>query len=488
MNYQLFKTTEQNNARHNDKNHGDILDTADSHNSRLQEFTADMGHLKFGVRTTNCLLNAGVTKLEKLLAMKEIDLLQIPNFGMKSLDEVISKLKKFGLTLNTLRAPVSLAELDFNDEIVQICSSNGVNSLQDLVELSGKQLLSFQGISKIQVKDIFKSLSDLGLSLKENPALQEAEVLFMKGFNSAEIAEITDESEHAIKKYLDVSRLLDQGFGYATIAEKYGVTREAARRYAIRNLPEKATKEFRTQARNKRKVTEINKRKARRHHEVIQEIVNQGKCPQSILVNLGETMIVNKTAANYAISAELINDLNLTSETPIDAAFINQNNNYLHSNEELLGYLQITSHIRRKLVTRGEYEVVAEMNLTDKPWPTHQTYLLRFGTWLQACELAGVPSREPRIYEKKWTPKNITDALMSFLDFCEMTGDKATAANYEAWAPAQEIPSLTTVRKSSAGSWTEALAIAKAKLKVRKDFENKEIVSKDTIVKREALL
>ena len=34
-------------------------------------------------------------------------------------------------------------------------------------------------------------------------------------------------------------------------------------------------------------------------------------------------MIVNKTAANYAISAELINDLNLTSETPIDAAFIN---------------------------------------------------------------------------------------------------------------------------------------------------------------------
>ena len=118
----------------------------------------------------------------------------------------------------------------------------------------------------------------------------------------------------------------------------------------------------------------------------------------------------------------------------------------IYSNEELLGYLQITSHIRRKLVTRGEYEVVAEMNLTDKPWPTHQTYLLRFGTWLQACELAGVPSREPRIYEKKWTPKNITDALMSFLDFCEMTGDKATAANYEAWAPAQEIPSLTTVR------------------------------------------
>ena len=62
-----------------------------------------MGHLKFGVRTTNCLLNAGVTKLEKLLAMKEIDYYN-PNFGMKSLDEVISKLKKFGLTLNTLKS------------------------------------------------------------------------------------------------------------------------------------------------------------------------------------------------------------------------------------------------------------------------------------------------------------------------------------------------------------------------------------------------
>ena len=127
------------------------------------------------------------------------------------------------------------------------------------------------------------------------------------------------------------------------------------------------------------------------------------------------------------------------------------------------------------------------MNLTDKPWPTHQTYLLRFGTWLQACELAGVPSREPRIYEKKWTPKNITDALMSFLDFCEMAGDKATAANYEAWAPAQEIQ-VYNCSQVLAGSWTEALAIAKAKLKVRKDFESKEIVSKDTFIKGEALL
>ena len=78
MNYQLFKTTEQNNARHNDKNHGDILDTADSHT--LPQSSLGHGASKFGVRTTNCLLNAGVTKLEKLLAMKEIDLLQIPNF------------------------------------------------------------------------------------------------------------------------------------------------------------------------------------------------------------------------------------------------------------------------------------------------------------------------------------------------------------------------------------------------------------------------
>ena len=164
MNYQLFKTTEQNNARHNDKHHSDTLDASDIQNSRLQEFNVHMGHLKFGVRTTNCLLNAGVTKLEKLLAMKEIDLLQLPNFGMISLAEVVSKLKKFGLSLNTLRTPVSLTELGFSVEIVRICSLNGVISLQDLVELSGKQLLSFQGISKIQVKEIFKSLSNLAIS------------------------------------------------------------------------------------------------------------------------------------------------------------------------------------------------------------------------------------------------------------------------------------------------------------------------------------
>ena len=42
MNYQLFKTTEQNNARHNDKNHGDILDTLIAI-PRLQEFTVTWG-------------------------------------------------------------------------------------------------------------------------------------------------------------------------------------------------------------------------------------------------------------------------------------------------------------------------------------------------------------------------------------------------------------------------------------------------------------
>ena len=65
---------------------------------------------------------------------------------------------------------------------------------------------------------------------------------------------------------------------------------------------------------------------------------------------------------------------------------------------------------------------------------------------------------------------------MSFLDFCEMTGDKATA-NYEAWAPVQRSQVLQLFA-SPRLVLTEALTQNK---KVRKDGNKK--ISKDTFIK-----
>ena len=55
--------------------------------------------LELSKRTINCLRDAGITEVWQLLSKTEDELLQIKNFGEKSLREIQDKLEKFGLSL-----------------------------------------------------------------------------------------------------------------------------------------------------------------------------------------------------------------------------------------------------------------------------------------------------------------------------------------------------------------------------------------------------
>ncbi len=55
--------------------------------------------LELGVRSYNCLKREGVQTIGDLVARTEADLLNIPNFGKKSIDEVKEKLTERGLSL-----------------------------------------------------------------------------------------------------------------------------------------------------------------------------------------------------------------------------------------------------------------------------------------------------------------------------------------------------------------------------------------------------
>ena len=55
--------------------------------------------LDLGVRSLNCLKREGVETVGDLLARSEQDLMCIPNFGRKSLDEVRERLEKNNLKL-----------------------------------------------------------------------------------------------------------------------------------------------------------------------------------------------------------------------------------------------------------------------------------------------------------------------------------------------------------------------------------------------------
>ena len=55
--------------------------------------------LDLSVRSYNCLKREGITTVGELVTKSEADLLDIRNFGAKSIDEVREKLQELGLSL-----------------------------------------------------------------------------------------------------------------------------------------------------------------------------------------------------------------------------------------------------------------------------------------------------------------------------------------------------------------------------------------------------
>jgi len=60
---------------------------------KLEMSTAEIG---LSVRTTNCLDEQGISTVGELLKCNRNDLLSIPNFGEKTLEEVYLALEKLG--------------------------------------------------------------------------------------------------------------------------------------------------------------------------------------------------------------------------------------------------------------------------------------------------------------------------------------------------------------------------------------------------------
>jgi DNA-directed RNA polymerase subunit alpha len=55
--------------------------------------------MDLSVRSYNCLKRAGIQTVEDLIKRTEEDMLKVRNLGRKSLDEVLEKIKSYGLQL-----------------------------------------------------------------------------------------------------------------------------------------------------------------------------------------------------------------------------------------------------------------------------------------------------------------------------------------------------------------------------------------------------
>ncbi len=64
-----------------------------------EEWSILIEELELGVRSYNCLKRAGIQTVGDLISKSEAELNAIPNFGKKSIDEVIETLEARGLQL-----------------------------------------------------------------------------------------------------------------------------------------------------------------------------------------------------------------------------------------------------------------------------------------------------------------------------------------------------------------------------------------------------
>ncbi len=82
-----------------------------------EKLSRSMAEIGLSVRTTNCLDEQGISTVADLLRCKRSDLLNIPNFGEKTLEEVFDALERLGFVRRERRvsdnpySPEEAAEL-----------------------------------------------------------------------------------------------------------------------------------------------------------------------------------------------------------------------------------------------------------------------------------------------------------------------------------------------------------------------------------------
>ena len=131
---------------------------------------------------------------------------------------------------------------------------------------------------------------------------------------------------------------------------------------------------------------------------------------------------------------------------------------------ELLDFLRTASREVGGILSTSDYGAYAADKITTdgRPWPTHQTPSLRFGSWRKALISAGLAANpsSPIAGRRVFEAEQCIDAIRSF---AREMGRVPTAREYELYASRSDggLPSLATVRHRC-GSWHLGLRAALA--------------------------
>jgi len=144
-----------------------------------------LNSLNFQLRTRNCLRRAGIQTITQLVAMSQMELLMLPNFGQTSLDDVIGVLDELGLRLGmsmsegrdsniqfdtgSLDALPPLRELDLQIRTRNCLRHAGIETIKELIAMSQMDLFRLPNFGQVSLDDLEGALDHHGLRLGMTP-------------------------------------------------------------------------------------------------------------------------------------------------------------------------------------------------------------------------------------------------------------------------------------------------------------------------------
>lgn len=264
---------------------------------------------------------------------------------------------------------------------------------------------------------------------------------------AAEEMELEREPDEARipQRVLEMRKLYDAGGNLGEVAERFGITRERVRQlFRAHGLPTRSIAEA-AALRRERLVNE--------HREQIFELIDAGVAPNEIAERLGISPQLVRDALRDDPSRRRVAAFRRTAKTRPKPKY---------SDEEIIECLRTASVELGGVLTTAEYTNYARARRfpDGRPWPLHQTPFLRFGSWRDALQRAGLEANPPSAIagQRLFTREHCIDAI---LEVERELGHPPTAAEYERAAAASNgiLPSLATVRHRC-GGWQEALVLA----------------------------
>ena len=366
-------------------------------------------------RSLNALRRAGIHTFEELVTKTDLELMGVSNFGETSLNDVTTCLGQFGLSLLSRSAgSVEFARnVDFarNVEILEGLS-------QKVARLEEERLLEVA-------------------RLEEERQQRQIEIwpMFDEGVSLEDVVGRVDLTPGEVRRFREMwmVQLRWDGWTLDEIGDKSGVTRERVRQIIAR-AGGPTGKEVSETRRLKREEVE------RQEAATIRADVRAH--PGTTTGEVAERVGVDPTTVRPALTnaeGKLIVDLRVDSGDRMLS----------WTRDALIKCLQNAATYNWP-VTGNSYWALVEVGEIDGP--TVATFHKRFGSWVSACEAAGVEAGQAKIesYNRAWTDEDLYRYVCEYLLDPKTIG---TMSDMGLWLAKRETaPSNPTIR-NYLGGW-----------------------------------